>query len=368
MLRKKNTGFFIIISLVLLPVIIDSCSGSEHNGNSRYLEYKFSEPLFTTFSWINTGMYFTGDSSGLSRVARDVCRDIENNISPSSITEICKSYSELKSKYDWMLGYVASVVAINCTDPPGMRTRAEEIKEWDKEDDSSSEWILNRLDEWETVLTEINDFYKKAGIKELMNEYKPIYDSIGSLYLGNADIMINRSLEYLNMDDDDIPVIDNLVLIVNLIGPGGEMGPEFRGIKYDIKGPGTNTDYRPHELLHSLVKNSTKDTDYASQIQRIVSYFEDQFIGTPGAKSYPDKITYFDENLVRTLDHIIYSGFDSSEKRRKSYGTLKYDVDNGFVMVQLMHRKLVEYESSNMTFTEYFPFFLDDLEESAKIL
>lgn len=332
---------------------------------STYLEYRFSEPLFGVFAWLNTGAYLQCDTSKLNEKAMMISRIMEARLTPEEKEILIEDYDSLKAKYGWMLGYVATVVAINFSDPPDMMIKAQEIIAWDKLNGKKSTWILNRLEEWAEFLPRINEFWMTTGLREISERIKLGSDSIGHAYLSQADNMINRSLRYLRIQTTEFLQDDMGILIVNMIGPEGEMGPECCGVRYDIKGPTSKTEFRPHEFIHSLTNKFTKDTLYTHQIKSIVELYREDFTGTRGASSYPDPVIFFDECLVRTIDHLVFSGWETPYMRGQAYNGLTGDYNNGFVLVSDIYDELSNYEASKLTFEDYFTILLENLKRSA---
>jgi hypothetical protein len=361
-----NPKISILLVLILLTRVTCGAEVEKTQPRSGYLNYSFSETLFTTFAFINYAKYLLNDTAGLNPVALSVCRDLKNGLSGEFCNEIVDTYQKIKTHHDWMLGYVATVVAVQSTAPPVIKPYIEQVESFDKIHGTKNDWLLGHLEYWKTILPFLSKFWYEAGIKSLIEKYKPLYDSAGHVYLMEADTVINKSLHYLKMKPDMSVRGKHIKLIVNLIGPDGEMGPEHCDTLYDIKGYAKNTEYRPHEMLHSLIMNQTKNSKYENQIKRIVSQVWDSVKETPGAKSYSEPITYFDECLVRTLDNLIME-LNNEQRNKRLEKIFENESKKGFVLVIPMWKAMEKYEAENIAFTDYFDALIAEIENNISI-
>lgn len=354
---KKLASVFLFFGLISQS--FSKCPETDP-AREGYLKYSFNESLFTTFAFINYGKYLGNDSAGLNPLALSLCRDLKKNLSEESCNEIADTYRKIKTHHDWMLGYVATVVALHCSAPPAIKPYTRQIEYFDSTHATSNKWILGNLAYWDTIFPKISEFWHDSGINALIAKYKPVYDSAGYAYLRQADPVIDRSLDYLKMPPDILEQ-KNIKLVLNLIGPDGEMGPQFCDTIYDIKGFNNTTDYRPHEMLHSLIMSLTKNPQYEDQIRRIVVRVWPSVCETPGAKSYSDPIIYFDECLVRTLDNIILES-NSLHRHERMEQIIEHESKKGFALVKPMWKALQKYEAESATFSDYFEALLGEME------
>ncbi|HCT95271.1 MAG: hypothetical protein A2X19_00125 [Bacteroidetes bacterium GWE2_39_28] len=335
------------------------------NPGEKKIEYYFSQTLFTTFSFINMGKYYDNDTLKMNSLAIEISKKIDQNLTENSKREVLENYLNLKKRHGWMLDYVSTMIAINSSIPPEIEPLSNQIITFDKEYGTNNKWILDQLESWKSIFPLLNKFWVESRITDFIREYQPIYDSVGAIYLAQAQNVVDRSLQYLKVSKDHEFAYKSIKLIINLIGPEGEMGPEFCNIKYDIKGYNTTYTYRPHEMLHSLVSNLTKSQLYESKIEKIVDIVWSSIKDSVATKSYPTKIIYFDECLVRALDYRIV------QLNKLSYNfiierQLANDQKKGFVLVAPILSSIMEYEKSGKKFHDIFDRLLIMIDENLK--
>jgi hypothetical protein len=219
-------------------------------------------------------------------------------------------------------------------------------------------WTLNRLEELDSLPQVLTRFYREARLGSILESCKTAYDTVRSQYDAVARTGILKTLRFMKTDPENLRDIREIVIIPNLIGPGGEMGPEYRGVKYDIKGPRSSVSFSPHEFIHSLAGPLVREIGYEEAIQRITDPVWGEIENTPARKSYPDKMVYFEECLVRSLD-----GFITCDKNpAKLEKILEAEKKRGFILVENMVPVLESYSASSNSFADFFPEFLKKLE------
>ncbi|MFO7616491.1 MAG: DUF4932 domain-containing protein [Bacteroidales bacterium] len=243
---------------------------------------------------------------------------------------IRNQYRVYREQYDWMFGYIATIFAINCTHPPVIQPMTDALRAYGDSTGNPDTWSLNRMMELEAWAADLSRFYVDAGLEEAMEVVRPAYDSIGAAYRDQAVRRIGDAIEYTGVEFDDLGHIQKIVIIPNLLGPQGEMGPEYRGIKYDIKGPKSQVVFYAHEFLHSIVHPMLQSPDIEKQIARIVESRMGRIDSTKAWKSYPEPSLFFEECLVRALDaRIMNAGEqDADAKIRKN---LDFEESRGFI-------------------------------------
>jgi hypothetical protein len=335
--------------LVLIPFILSA---------EPKIEIRNSQTVFTFFSFVTLNKYNDEDTVKLNAVQKHV-----RNILKSSVD---KSYqAQLKTEFDkyndHMFEYWLTMLALNCSEPPLIESRFSELQRYNEQNGLKSPSA--QIKELEEILPVMNEFYTKADINLLHNQCKPWYDSAYAIYYTGALNEIRRVLSYLKIDEEAFfQKMDRIVIVPNLIGPrGSAMGPEFFGVKYDVQSPYeehlNEIEITPHEYIHDMVKHLTKSDKYNKEITAAVDRIWNDISGTDAAKYYNDKVLYFDECLVRTIDHI--TSMNDESILRKSLE--QHQAARGFVLTLPMMEAMKDYAASEKSFDEYFPDLLDKI-------
>lgn len=317
---------------------------------SDKLEVRSSETMFTFFSFVTLNKYSEADTSKLNSTQKFVRQRLTDKLSDEYEIQLKQEFQKYNNR---MFEYWLTMLALNCTEPPEIKSRIAELEEYNKKNNIKSG--LENLKNLEPLLTVINKFYEKAEIGQIYKECSVWYDSALQVYREGTLTEIRKVLEYLHMDESPFfDKLDKIVIIPNLIGPrGAAMGPVYMGIKYDVQCP--YEDYinqisiTPHEYIHDMVKHLTKSEEYKEQIIEITSAVWDSISNSDAVKYYNDKVLYFDECLVRTIDHI--TSFYEEEKLRRILE--KNQVPKGFVLVVPMTEIIKQ--NNGMSFDMFFP-------------
>lgn len=351
---------FVITCSIGILLVSNICLKAD--SYEKTIGYEFNKTLFTTFTFINLGKFYTDDTSNINHHALKLCRSVSERISDDTKKDIVKQYLTLKGEYDWMLEYVATMVAINSTYPPNINPETYKLEIFDKTHGTNNRWVINRLNSFESVYPILNKLWIEANIYNSIQSFNDLYDSIGKIYFNQAKNVINQSLRYLRLTEEEAFENKTIKILVNLIGPDGEMGPEFCNVIYDIKGCNSSYTYRPHELLHSIVAKKTKELSNKDRIEKLTAMIWDEVENTKARKSYPSMLIYFDECLVRALDYRI-TELNSIKDSYKIEKEIDNDVKNGFVFIKPICEILAGYERSDQSFYDFFNDLLTNLED-----
>ncbi len=354
--HSKLLAVLILSSLLMAPFLIQA------GPLTSKIIIRNDETLFTTFAFITIGSFHEVDREKMNPLKEFVWRKLEKNLSPEYLERIrqeCETFQK-----DRMFEYNATMLAINSSSPPEIRFLKRELVDHlqDKGEDRIQRALktfqgLERLPE---LLTE---FYQKANIQELYEECQPWYNDAINKYQEKVTSLLSRALEYLKMSEEEVHlVVEKIVIIPNLIGPrGSAMGPIWKNIKYDIHSPWESVSWSPHEFIHEMVAPLTRSGKYEESILTIVNKVWEDLEDTPARNYYSDKISFFDECLVRTLDHIASRGWEKPWEKERVRSGLVYQAERGFVLCPLMLEALEEYQTSGQSFKNYFPKFLQTL-------
>jgi len=319
--------------LLLLMTLFVSCQqlNTTERIVDQWIEVRYDPSLFTAFAWINQGKYDLEDTLSMDEINRKVYSMVYKSLDSGSINSIKSQYQKYLKEYEWMFDYIATIFAINCTPPPVIKPLITELRAYGDSTGETDTWSLNRLMELENWGLDLSDFNAEANLPRVMETVKPFYDSIGSAYRSLAVEKISDVIDYTGISWEALGHIRKVIIVPNLLGPSGEMGPEYMGLKYDIKGPKSQVTFYTHEFLHSVVHPMLQSPDIQKDIIQIVQSRMDVIDSTKAWMSYPDPSLFFEECLVRVLDsHIMNLGIENAGEKITS--TLNEEVARGFVL------------------------------------
>ncbi len=319
------------------------------------------ETLFTTFAFITIGTFDEVDREKMPPLKEFVWRRLNKTLKPEYIQQIRKLCRRLQK--DRLFKYKATMLALNSSPPPRIRFLKEELLTYLKKNKRDIERAMETFRGLEELPAWLTEFYQKAHIRELYKDCRPWYDEAISKYRQKVTSLLNKALTYLKMREEEISLSFNQVVIIpNLIGPRGTaMGPIWKGVKYDIYTPWDNVSWSPHEFIHEMVSPLTYSPSYKEAINEIVGPVWDDVKKTSAGRYYPDPLSFFDECLVRTLDHVVKREWQKPWGKEEIRALLQRQAERGFVLCPQMYQALQDYETSGLTFKDYFPQFLSSL-------
>lgn len=326
------------------------------------IEVRLDEALFTTIAWMNQTSKTAADTASLSPEGRQVWSRLAAAVAPDDLARYTALHDSLHAEYDHMLGYLAVVLALNTSPPPEMRLLDQELCAWNAANGVADRWTEKRLAELEPLAACLREFHARYPLSEVFAECRPSYQAVGASDLQRAGAAVRNSIDYLRLGADEIPPLSRIVIVPNLIGPRGEMGPRYRGVMYDVKGPRQSPVYRAHEFLHSLVAGSTRDPQARDGIIATIGAAYEAAAGTPAVGSYADPVLWFDDCLVRALDAKVMHPDDPAAIEREA----TFEADRGFTLVPTILDALAGFEASGESFPSWFPQLLQRLGAAAR--
>ena len=355
---KKKTRPLITTALVVCTL----CAGGfAEDSTHNKIVIRSDETLFTTFAYITIGTFNDVDRGKMTPLKEFVWRQLNASLDPAYKERIRKDIAPLAA--DRMFEYNATMLALNCTPPPEIRFLKEELEAHVLGRGGDIERAMQNFQGLENMPTLLTEFYEKAAIGGLYEDCRPWHDDAVSKYEEKVTSLLGRALDYLGMSREEMSTTyERIVIIPNLIGPrGSAMGPVWKGVKYDVYSPWEGISWSPHEFIHDMVAPLTKSRKHETLILRIVESVLEDIQGTPAAQYYPDPVDFFDECLVRTIDHIVTRDWKNPLERERIRTALTDHAGRGFVLCLPMLEILAGYESAGGTFAEFFPDFLKAL-------
>ncbi|MBS0012322.1 MAG: hypothetical protein KFF49_12995 [Bacteroidales bacterium] len=330
--------------------------------NTSKFRLILDETLFTTYAWIRYAGYLENEKMPDSEPLEEVLAYLDSSMTESQREDMLAVYKDCKARFDFMFEYIASVFAVNSTPPPFIRCRLDELEQYRNGSDSTDLWSINRMKEIESLGPVLSQFYQEQNIGLLFRKCMPYYREKGERYMQMAKKQVREAILFMRTPAKELERIKEIRLIPNLLeNANTEMGFEYMGIKYDIKGSNRDPRYHPHEFTHSLVAPSTRNFMFEQEIIQIVDRVWDKARETPARKSYTDKISYFDENLVRVISNMVYYKPDTEEGRLKYDRVREMEISNGWLLYDAMEKSVSQYRESDLSFTAYFDTFLKNM-------
>jgi len=369
---KRIAAFTSLFIVLCLPLFFGTSCSSESTDPDKLTQdimskYKFNydETLFTTYAWIRYAGHLQGKEMPDSEPVRMLISHLDSVMSERARTDLLADYNKYYDQFDYMLEYIASVFAVNSTPPPAIRCRLEELATYRNVSDSTDSWTLNRMREIAPLGEILSSFYTENDIADLIRACSPYYIETGKTYAGLAEAQISASIKFMRTLPAELSHIKEVRLIPNLLeNANTEMGFQYMGVKYDIKGSNREARYHPHEFTHSLVAPSSRNDAYKQRITAITSRIWENVKDTPAGKSYRDPVSYFDETLVRVISNIIYYDTQTGDGAARFNKMRETEESNGWILYSPVMQAVDQYRESDKPFTEYFPLFLNQLEKS----
>ncbi len=322
------------------------------------ISIRSDETLFTTFAFITIGSFETADKEKMVPIKEFVWRRLNRTLEPGYLEKIRRQCQEFQK--DKMFEYRATMLALNSSPPPQIRFLKEELKRYVKGRGGNVKETLSTFRGLELLPEMLTEFYLRANIRELYEDCQPWYEEAVFEYQRIVSRLLAAAFEYLKINEESVEFeFDCVVIIPNLIGPrGSAMGPVWRGIKYDVHTPWDRISWSPHELIHDMIAPLTKSDKHIDLILSITNSIWANIEKTPARDYYQDPISFFDECLVRTIDHLVAEGRDKAGNRDRLRAALSEQANRGFVLCPLMLEVLLDYERSGQSFRDFFPEFL----------
>ena len=364
---------FILLIILAFPAYSDQvCTGVSLSHDSLDITIsKFrlvlDETLFTTYAWIRYAGYLENEEMPDTESVKDVLVHLDSSMTASQREDMVTFYKDYKARFDFMFEYIASVFAVNSTPPPDIRCRLDEMERYRNGNDSTDLWSINRMKEIESLGPVLSRFHQEQNIGLLYRNCMPYYRENGERYMQLVAKQIREAILFTRTPGKELERIKEIRLIPNLLeNANTEMGFEYMGIKYDIKGSSSNPRYHPHEFTHSLMAPVTRNPEFKQEIIEIVDRVWEQAKDTPARKSYTYKISYFDENVVRVISNMVYYKPDTEVGREKYNRVRLMEINNGWLLYDALEKSISKYRESDLSFTAYFGTFLKNMQDSLK--
>jgi hypothetical protein len=327
--------------ILLFAVAFFSTLTSHAQTNDSLFDFNADVRLFTAYAFMNAaGNNGEWRKAGMHPIRIAVRKDLEGRLDSTFLKKI-KDYHSSHYRGSWT-GY-GSFALIN-SGPPNFQVSF---------DPSTSDEDCKNIEKGYAGLSILlAEFYKKANIDKLWEKYRPLIQAQNNLRKPFAQRALNDIISYCRLNKDFFSRNANRIhfQFAPLLSYFTAETEKVNGDIYIIAGPQEgepNESEFYHEALHH-VTNPLVDRLDTSTTRRFDDLF--RLADSTSQAGYAQ----FYEGFVRTLDKVI-SGkrFGKSDSVIASKITGEYKL--GFVLCLSIYEQLKQYEASRMTFAEYFP-------------
>ena len=345
--KGKSILFILFLSLITTsaPAFGQSAEGFFH----------FSEDvrLFTAFAMMNaSGNGGEWRTAGMDPIRIQLRADLAGRIDTSfqaKIRAFNRSHGQILETYE---------AALLTSGPPDFR--------WSYNPKNTGE-IAEIVPADSTLPSLLAEFYRKANVAQLWDEYRPLIQAENNKYKPFADKAMDDVLSYCRLDSNYFYSASRLIHFefMPLLPYFTSMTAWVNGQVYFIVGP---QEAKPDQSIFyylllnrvtfPLVRNDSED------VQRLAGLFD----------AVKSKIDMKDGNWSRLVAESFSEAMDIRLQKRL------YDLDDstvqssimteyryGFILCPTIYRDLGNYERSGMSFSEYFPKILKSLDYKREI-
>jgi hypothetical protein len=210
-------------------------------------------------------------------------------------------------------------------------------------------------DELRGFQTLLAEFYVKAHVSELWQRYEPRFQKLSDLFRPHARTALSDIIEYCRLESDyfERRASRMHVIFAPLLSYFTAQTDQVGDVIYLIFGPQVSEPSPSsfyHEALHHVLSPLTEQLD-----SNVTNRFRDLYAlaTSNGHLGYG----HIDEAFVRTMGCIL-SGklFGQSDSTVLANVTNEYKL--GFILCLSIYEQLKQYETSRITFAQYFPKFI----------
>jgi hypothetical protein len=296
--------------------------------------------LFTAYSFMNAaGNDAEWRSAGMHPIRVALRKDLEGRLDSTFLHKI-REFNFSHNRGSWI---TYGPFALITEGPPHFRVSydlatSEDAKEVEADCAGLSELLA--------------EFYQKAHIVELWKKYQPIIQSQNDKYQRFAQGALDDIEAYCRLNKDYFAQISGRIhfqfcpLMLYFTGQTVKVNGEIWIIAGPQEGEPSESSFY-HEALHHVISPLTATID-STTAQRFADLFA--LANSTTHLGYGD----FDESFVRTLDYVIGGKRQGKSDSAITVG-LTHEYKLGFPLCLAILEQLKHYETSSMTFAEYFP-------------
>lgn len=350
--QQKTPKAKSILSILFLSLITTSAPAF---GQSAEGFFHFSEDvrLFTAYAMMNaSGKGGEWRTAGMDPIRIQLRTDLAGRIDTSfqaKLRAFNRSHGQILETYE---------AALLTSGPPDFR--------WSYNPKNTGE-IAEIVSADSTLPGLLAEFYKKANVAQLWDEYRPLIQAENNEYKPFADKAMDDVLSYCRLDSNYFYSDSRLIHFefMPLLPYFTSMTAWVNGQVYFIVGP--QEDKPDQSIFYYLLLNRVTFPlvrNDSENVKRLAGLFD----------AVRSKIDMKDGNWSRLLAESFSEAMDIRLQKRL------YDLDDstvqssimteykyGFILCPAIYRDLGKYESSGMSFSEYFPKILKSIDYKREI-
>jgi hypothetical protein len=334
------------ITSFLLALVCACPLLAQGTGNSLF-DFKADIRLFTAYAFMNAaGNDGEWRKAGMHPIRVAVRRDLEGRLDSASVQHI-RAFHLSRNRGSWT-GYAP--YALITAGPPDFRVSY---------DPSTSQVGAETEQEYAGLSELLAEFYQKANIPQLWQKYGPLIQTENDRrrpFAGNAlaDITSYCRLDsgYFSRRAAKVH-FEFAPLLSYFTGQTVKVDGDIYIIAGPQEGEPGESDFY-HEALHHVISPLSASLD-SGTIRGFDSLFA---LGSSAGHIGYDQL---EESFVRVLDRVVagrrYSRSDSAVT-----ASITQEYRLGFVLCLAIFEQLRHYETSQMTFAEYFPTIIKNID------
>ena len=350
--KKKTPKSKGIIYVLFLSLIMTSTSAFGQTGEGLF---HFSEDvrLFTAYAMMNAsgnrGEWRTG---GMDPIRIQLRADLSGRIDSTfraKIRAFNQRHGQILETYE---------AALLTSGPPDFHWSYNPKKTGDIAEIVSTDSALPNL---------LAEFYRKARVAQLWDEYRPLIQAENDKYKPFADKAMDDVLSYCRLDSNFFYSDSRLIHFeyMPLLPYFTSMTAWVNGQVYFIVGPQENKPDQSifYYLLLNRVTFPLVKSD-STNVQRLAGLFD----------AVKSKIDMRDANWRRLVAECFSEAMDIRLQKRlyalddsTVQASLATEYKYGFILCPTIYRDLRQYESSGVSFSEYLPKILKSIDYNQEI-
>lgn len=304
-------------------------------------EFNADVRLFTAYAFMNAaGNDDEWRQAGMHPIRIDVRKDLEGRLDSTFLKKI-RDFNFSHYRGSWP-GY--GPYALMTSGPPDFQVSF---------DPSTSDEDCRNIEKGYAGLSSLlAEFYKKANIAKLWEKYRPPIQTQNNLRKPFAQRALDDIISYCRLNKDFFSRNANRIhfQFAPLLSYFTAETEKVNGDIYIIAGPQESQPDESefyHEALHHVI-NPLVDRLDTNTTRRFCDLF--RLADSTSKAGYAQ----FYEGFVRTLDKVI-GGMRFGESDSTIVANVTNEYKLGFVLCLSIYEQLKQYEASRMTFAEYFP-------------
>jgi hypothetical protein len=327
-------------ALLVIIIFISSFARAQRTNDSLF-DFTADVRLFTAYAFMNAaGNDGEWRKAGMHPIRIAVRKDLEGRLD-SSFQKKIENFRISHDRGSWT-GY--GPYALITSGPPDFQVSF---------DSSTSEEYCREIEKAYAGFSPLlAEFYKKANIAQLWERYRPLIQAQNDLRKPFAQRALGDIISYCRLKKDFFSRNANRIhfqsapLLSYFTAETEKVNGDIHIIAGPQEGKPDESEFY-HEVLHHVINPLVDDLD--SNTTATFDYLF-RLADSTSQNGYGQ----FYEGFVRTLDKVI-GGKRFGESDSVVTANIMREYKLGFILCPSIYEQLKQYEASRMTFAEYFP-------------